>query len=104
MRRHHWMSKALTLGAVVSLSSSTAFALGAERASRGDGPLQQASSCGCSGPSDCTCKKGKCKCKQCPHRHSHKRATPLTEPLRGNAKTPQTSDPKDTEARAGFFI
>src|SRR5215211_7308737 len=48
-----------------------------------------AATCNCEGPSDCTCKKGQCKCKRCSKHHgatgvnAGEKKTELPSPVRG---------------------
>ena len=57
--------------------------------------------CSCSGPSDCTCKKGECKCKKCSKHHGVKKgtgSTRLMEPLQHQQRSPVL--PKDVQQHA----
>lgn len=69
-------------------------------------PDKVAATCNCSGPSDCTCKKGECKCSKCAH-PQNKGATKKTELLKPlNTAPAGTVLPDDVklDASAGVFI
>ena len=62
-----------------------------------------AATCNCSGPADCTCKKGECKCKKC-EKHHRIQKTQLLEPLNGTPVTPVLPENARYDATAGVFI
>lgn len=62
--------------------------------------------CNCDGPSECTCKKGECKCKKCSqHQHADGvKKTQLLRPLRGAPASPAIPENARLDASAGVFI
>ncbi|MBX7112748.1 MAG: hypothetical protein K1X64_00340 [Myxococcaceae bacterium] len=56
--------------------------------------------CGCSGASDCTCKKGQCKCPKC---GKHNKAR-MIETLKGQSSDPTLPNTARLDATAGVFI
>lgn len=62
--------------------------------------LMPAGSCGCSGKSDCTCKKGQCKCAKC---GSHDKVR-VFETLKGASAPLKLPDTARYEATGGIFI
>jgi hypothetical protein len=63
--------------------------------------------CNCSGPSDCTCKKGECKCKKCSKQHGVKPgtgSTRLIEPLKNQQQSPELPQNARHDATGGVLI
>ncbi len=63
--------------------------------------------CSCSGPSDCTCKKGQCKCKKCSKHHGVKSgagSTRLMEPLQHQRQSPTLPKNAAQQATGGVLI
>ena len=60
-----------------------------------------AATCNCDGPSDCTCKKGQCKCKKCSKHHGAK--TQLVVPVHGASESAELPANAPLDASAGFF-
>lgn len=99
--------KAMTVGAL-AFGAQPAFATDAARALLSDdlaltvaGASPKGSTCGCSGRSDCTCKKGSCKCAKCGHSHAVK---PMVAPLKGEPATTELPKNARLDATAGVFI
>jgi hypothetical protein len=70
-----------------------------------------AATCNCEGPSDCTCKKGQCKCKKCPKHHGATgganpgvKKTQLLTPVHGGSDSAELPANAPLDASAGFFI
>lgn len=57
--------------------------------------------CSCSGASDCTCKKGQCKCPKCGNKGSKAR---MFETLKGQSSNPVLPNTARLDATAGVFI
>lgn len=68
-------------------------------------PVDQvlSATCKCDGPSECTCKKGECKCKKCGAKHGVKK-TLLMEPLNGSQQSPELPQNARYDATGGVFI
>ena len=80
------------------LFSSVALAAGTPLSSVADArPLN--ATCSCSGASDCTCKKGTCKCPKCSHPKKTYRMFESLKPV--DVKLPDTAR---LDATAGVFI
>lgn len=96
--------KAVALGGVIVGSP---VALGSNPSEQGStelpsyGEQQRLSDkCNCSGASDCTCKKGQCKCPKC-GKHNKVR---MIETLKGQTTNPSLPDTARLDASAGVFI
>jgi hypothetical protein len=86
--------------AALSLGGTWAQASSVDRASLPVGLTTEAA-CGCSGRSDCTCKKGTCKCSKC---GAHKVNTRIIETLKNTPVDTRLPATARLDATAGVFI
>ncbi len=87
--------------AALSLGGTWAQASSADKAWMPAELSMESSNCGCSGRSDCTCKKGACKCSKC---GAHKVNSKIIETLKNTPADTRLPATARLDATAGVFI